>query len=163
MDGLGPKIGICCCCTLTLVGIILALVSIKTVEPIEYAIKYNSIGKTIEGDVYSGGWYMVGPQYSFITFPATLVNLDFTEFQGAAHGPIRTKDIGGQDILLSLSIQYRLKKDNIKDLYSEFQKDYEVRMANYIDSVVRDTVKNIPMQDFWRTEDGVNYRKRTGE
>lgn len=149
MDGVGPKIGIGCCCCLTLVGIILALISIKTVEPIEYGIKYNSISKSIEEDIYTGGWYMIGPQYSFITFPATLVNIDFTNFPGAQHGPIMVKDNGGQDIQLSIALQYRLQKDNIRELYTEYQKDYEVRMINYIDSEVRDTVKSFKKDQFW--------------
>ena len=159
MDGVGPKIGIGCCCCLTLVGIILALVSIKTVEPIEYGIKYNSISKTVDDEVYSGGWYMIGPQYSFITFPATLVNIDFTSFPGAQHGPISVKDAGGQDIDLQISVQYRLQKDKIHELYTEYQKDYEVRMINYIDSEVRDTVKAFAKDQFWAN----NGRKAAGD
>lgn len=154
-----PKIGIGCCCCLTIVGIILTLVSIKTVEPIEYGIKYNSISKTVDDQVFTGGWYMIGPQYSFITFPSTLQNIDFTTFPNAQHGPINVKDSGGQDIQLSISVQYRLQKEKIHDLYTEYQKDYEVRMINYIDSEVRDTVKAFAKDQFW-ANDG---RKAAGE
>ena len=60
------------------------LMSIGTVEPIEYGIVYNAITKSVNADtVYPGGWYFIGPVMSFITFPSTLVNIDFAEFDGA--------------------------------------------------------------------------------
>jgi hypothetical protein len=33
--------------------------------------------------VYSGGWYIVGPLSSFITYPSTIVNVDFADFPNA--------------------------------------------------------------------------------
>ena len=83
-----------CCLCIFLVGLILLLVSIATVEPIEYAIEYNSLTKKTNNDVvYDGGWYMIGPVQSFVTFPATLVNIDWSKFNGAQRGPIeKAKD-----------------------------------------------------------------------
>jgi uncharacterized membrane protein len=91
---------ICCfICTIILliVTLILVLCSIGTVEPIEYGIVYNAITKTVNTEnVYPGGWYFIGPVMSFITFPATLVNIDFTYFPGAQRAPIAMKDSDGQ-------------------------------------------------------------------
>jgi len=101
--------GICCIgctiCTL-LVGLILLLVSIGTVEPIEYGIEYNSISKKIDMEnVYGGGWYMIGPFTSFITFPATHVNIDWSTYDQAQRGPLlKVKDHDSQDITLSFSL-----------------------------------------------------------
>ena len=62
-----------------LVALIVLLLSIGTVEPIEYGIVYNSITKTVNTEhVYKGGWYFIGPIQSFFVFPSTLVNIDFT-------------------------------------------------------------------------------------
>ena len=73
------------------------MAGISTVEPIEYAIKYDTISKSIEkGKVYDGGWYFIGLTSEFRTFPATLINMDFTKYPGANRGPIRLKDAGGQ-------------------------------------------------------------------
>ena len=94
---------------MTLVVLIVLIISIGTVEPIEYAVKYNSISKSIDQDrVYPGGWYFIGPVYTFIKFPATLVNMDFTRFEGAYSGPISVKDSDSQEMDLSISVQYRL-------------------------------------------------------
>jgi hypothetical protein len=77
-------IGIGCCLCIFLIGLIMLLVSIATVEPIEYAIEYNSLTKSTNNDkVYVGGWYMIGPVQSFITFPATMVNIDWTNYKDA--------------------------------------------------------------------------------
>lgn len=90
---------------LTLLGLILFLVSIATIEPIEYGIKYNSISKKVDDtEVMSGGWYMVGPTTSFLTFPATLVNIDWTDYTGAQRAPLTVRDNDGQDIRFAFSI-----------------------------------------------------------
>lgn len=93
-----------------LVALIVLLLSIGTVEPIEYGIVYNAITKSVSAEtVYPGGWYFIGPVMSFITFPSTLVNIDFTEFPDAQSRPLTVKDNDGQEIRLSFSVQYRLQ------------------------------------------------------
>lgn len=66
--------------------------AVGTVEPIEFGLKYNSITKTVDNSkVYAGGWYFIGPFASFITFPATSVNIDFAEYPKAKSQPLDTK------------------------------------------------------------------------
>lgn len=142
----GIGCGICC----LLVLLIVLLASIGTVEPIEYGIVYNSITKQVDQDrVYSGGWYFIGPVNSFITFPATLVNMDFTEYPDAQSAPILVKDKAGQEIRLSFSIQYKLHQDKIGVLYNAFQKGYETTFISYIDSVIRKIVGDFDPDAFW--------------
>lgn len=65
--------GVVCGICWLLVILVLLLVSIGTVEPIEYGIVYNAISKTVNTEnVYPGGWYFIGPINSFITFSSTL-------------------------------------------------------------------------------------------
>ena len=97
-----------------LVALIVMLMSIGTVEPIEYGIVYNAITKSVNADtVYPGGWYFIGPVMSFITFPSTLVNIDFSEYPDAQSKPLVVKDNDGQEIRLSFSVQYRLQQENV--------------------------------------------------
>ena len=75
-------IGCGVCIMLTVLIIIIC--SVGTVEPIEYGILYNSITKSVNTEeVYSGGWYFIGPISSFFVFPSTMQNIDFTMFPGA--------------------------------------------------------------------------------
>ena len=144
-----PKIACCCCCCLVVVFIVL-LTCVSTIEPIEYGIVYNSFSKKIDKDkVYDGGWHWLSPISSFYTFPATLVNLDFTEFPGSASVPINLKDQDGQQMKLQLSLQYKLIRDKLPDLYSEFQMRYEQIFISRIDAVLRQQVGNFDSTMFW--------------
>ena len=134
------------------------LMSIGTVEPIEYGIVYNAITKSVNAEsVYPGGWYFIGPVMSFITFPSTLVNIDFTEYPDAQSRPLVVKDNDGQEIRLSFSVQYRLQQDKVGELYNQFQKGYEVTFISYIDSTTRKIVGDFDSTAFWKD------RKESGD
>jgi len=148
-----PKLlcGIGCGICILLVSLILILVSIGTVEPIEYAIEYNSFTKkTNEDNVYAGGWYMIGPISSFITFPATLVNYDWSDYENSKATPLtNVKDNGNQDMSISFSIQYKLTEENIGKLYSKYKTVYENTFRQWADTAVRDTVGKFGTTAFW--------------
>ena len=153
-------VGISICVAITL--LICLLVSIGTVEPIEYGIVYNALSKTVDSNtVYPGGWYLIGPINSFITFPATLVNLDFADFDGATNRPLVVKDNDGQEIRLSFAIQYKLQEKKVGELYLKLQKGYETTFYTYVDSVVRKVVGDFDSTMFWsnRTLAGEMLRK----
>jgi len=64
--------GVVCGICWLLIALIVLLVSIGTVEPIEYGIIYNALTKKVDKEkVYPGGWYFIGPINSFITFAST--------------------------------------------------------------------------------------------
>ena len=102
-----------CSICLLIIGLIFLLVSIGTVEPIEYGLVYNSFSKKVDlENTYQGGWYLIGPFSSFFTFPATYINIDFTEFPGAQRKPLeKVKDSTGQDMKFSFSLQLKLNLD----------------------------------------------------
>ena len=95
----------CSICVL-LIGLIFLLVSIGTVEPIEYGLVYSSIKKQVDLDnVYSGGWYLIGPFSSFFVFPSTHINIDFADYPGAQKKPLlKVKDSDGQDMEFAFSL-----------------------------------------------------------
>lgn len=81
-----PKLACGCISTvvLVIVGLVILLFSAGTVEPIAYGIKYNKFSKNVESaEVYDGGWYLIGPLNSFIQFPKTQVNIDFSDLPGS--------------------------------------------------------------------------------
>lgn len=160
---------ICCIgcgiCAL-LVTLVVLLLSIGTVEPIEFGIVYNSITKSVKTDeVKSGGWYLIGPFNQFFTFPATLVNVDFTEFIGANRPPLQLKDSDGQDIRLSISLQYKLRKDDIGNLYDKYQRGYEPIFISRMEDQIRKAVGQFDSEAFWthRAEKGREIQARVNE
>ena len=95
--------------------------SVGTIEPNEYGLKYNSISRTFDSSkVYDGGWYVIGPFNSFITFPRTQVNVDYSELPDAQAKPYsaRSEKLA---FTLSFSFQYELIRDNIPLLYGLFK------------------------------------------
>jgi len=126
MANRGAIVGLVGCGVCILITVLIfVLVSIGTVEPIEYGIKYNSITKKVDMDkVYTGGWYFIGIFNSFKTFPSTLVNMDFANYPDRASPPLVVKDSDGQEMYLSFSIQYKLKQKEIGKLYGQYQDQY---------------------------------------
>lgn len=143
--------GVVCGICWLLVLLFVLLLSIGTVEPIEYGILYNAVTKTVNSDtVYPGGWYFVGPLNSFITFASTKQNIDFTDYDGAQAKPMLVKDSDGQEMRLSFSLQYVLQQENVGKLYSEYKKDYEQTYITNIDYAIRKVIGNFDSNAFWK-------------
>jgi len=122
------KVGMCACCFVTLVVLAAIFVSmaVETIAPIEYGIIYNTISKSIEKEnVYDGGWHYVGLTSSFLKFPATIQNVEFSNLSGAESFPISARTREGLTVTLHISFQYKLMKDKIGDLYNDFTTQYE--------------------------------------
>ncbi len=100
-----PKLGCGCFCflLLTVLALIAIVFSTGTVEPIAYGIKYNKFSKNVESaEVYDGGWYFIGPFNTFLQFPKTQVNLDFSDLPGSKAPGFSTLT-GGSTIVLHFS------------------------------------------------------------
>lgn len=63
--------------------ILILLISMSSIDPLEYGITINSITKTIGKDVYDNGRYFIGPFQSFIKFPASLQTIEFSDSKKA--------------------------------------------------------------------------------
>ena len=101
-------------CGGVLLGALLVLFaySFATVEPTEWAIAKNKISKQIyKDDIYEGGRYLIGPMYSFITFPATFKTIEFSDDIRYSDGEaLKTRTKEGLQISLHVSFQYQLIK-----------------------------------------------------
>jgi hypothetical protein len=99
------------CSGLLLVGLVVLLAfSFATVEPTEWAIKKNKISKQIDKDnIYDGGRHLIGPLYSFITFPATYKTIEFSDDKRySKDDALKTTTKEGLVVYLHVSFQYQL-------------------------------------------------------
>lgn len=69
---------IAACAIISLVVLIL-LLSMDTIDPLQYAITINKINKNIGKEVYENGRYIIGPFNNFIRYPANLVTIEFSD------------------------------------------------------------------------------------
>ena len=105
----GALICLIICIVMSLI-VLLLLLSMDSLEPLEYGITYNKITKTIGKDVYVGGRYLIGPMKGFIVYPANLVTIEFSDSRRATSEPLRTRTGEGLAISLHVSFQYKIVK-----------------------------------------------------
>lgn len=77
-----PCIFLLICIFLSL-AVITLLLSMDSIEPLEYGITYNKITKSIGTEVYESGRYIIGPLKNFIIYPANLVTVEFSDSRRA--------------------------------------------------------------------------------
>lgn len=65
-------------CIVLGITMLIVLVSMGSLEPLEYGITYNKFTKTIGTDVYESGRYFIGPFKGFIIYPSNLVTIEFS-------------------------------------------------------------------------------------
>lgn len=59
------------------------LISLDSLEPLEYGITYNKFSKRIGTEVYESGRYLIGPFQSFIVYPSNLITIEFSNMRKA--------------------------------------------------------------------------------
>jgi hypothetical protein len=91
-------------------GMIGLLISMDSLEPLQYGITYNKITKTIGTEVFDSGRYIIGPTKGFIVYPANLVTIEFSDSRRATSTALQTRTAEGLAISLHVSFQYKLIK-----------------------------------------------------
>lgn len=114
--------------------VVLLIFSFDSLEYQEYGLNYSKITETVEAKPYTSGRYYLGIANHFIRFPRMVNSVVFSDESGdKKQGPAvqsRTKD--GLNVRLEVSFQYRLKFDQVFDLYTTLGAEYEstlLRMA----------------------------------
>lgn len=70
-------------CILVSITVLILLLSMDTIDPLQYGITINTISKAIGNDTYTSGRYIIGPFTSFIRYPANLVTVEFSDSRNA--------------------------------------------------------------------------------
>eukprot|EP00435_Cladocopium_sp_Y103_P026668 s633_g6.t1 len=122
--------------------VVLALFSLQAVPNLHYGIRYNTAGKWADVDnVYTAGRYLIGPWNTFVLFPSVVQNVEFSNTFGLAasghrYPALHTRTKEGLALNLEVSLQYRLKQEQVGKLYTEFNVDFQ----NFFVSTIRESV-----------------------
>jgi len=117
---------------------IILLISMDSLEPLQYGITYNKITKTVGKDIFVSGRYLIGPTKAFIVYPSNLVLIEFSDNRAATNEALKTRTAEGLAISLYVSFQYKIVKNKIPDLYNLANINYQgtyVRIAR--DSILK--------------------------
>jgi regulator of protease activity HflC (stomatin/prohibitin superfamily) len=144
-------------CVAVSITIIMLLISMDTIEPLNYGITYNKISKSVGTEVYESGRYLIGPVQGFLTYPANLQSIEFSDSSSATSEPMQTRTMEGLSLTLFVSFQFQIEKNNITALYNLANTNY---FGTYV-RISRDIILKVAGQfnatSYW-TE-----RKKIGE
>lgn len=91
------ELGACIClilCIMVCITFLYLLLSMDTLEPLEYGITYNKITKNIGKTVFENGRYILNPLQNFIVYPARYVTVEFSDNRRATVIIISLLNIG---------------------------------------------------------------------
>lgn len=141
-----------------------ATVSVEAVPPLFYAIKYNQFTKTADTSaVYESGRYFIGPFNTFLYFPANVKTIEFSNEPKIRMGDatryesLHTRTKEGLGLYLQVSLQYRLKKETVGQLYSEFNQNYDQVFISSVRDMLIKSASEYEAADLWR------HRKAFGD
>lgn len=124
--------------------------SIDAVEQNQYGLKYNWVTKSISSDVFHGGTHLIGPWNAFVTFPATVQTIEFSDRLGRRTSEMlhtRTKE--GLGLHLSISFQYRLLPDHLDKLYRLTNTQYEMLFTRIARDQILEAASQYEGPQYW--------------
>lgn len=136
----GARAWTSCCGCLGFVLILLLSFSFSTIDPLSWALKYNTITKTISSaDVYEPGLYFIGPFHRFVLFPNHQVTVHFGDGSNTNGPVLSTRTNEGLPLGLDVAFQYRLLKPKLHELYLEFNDQFGITF----DRIARERILRI--------------------
>ncbi|GFN73606.1 hypothetical protein PoB_000011200 [Plakobranchus ocellatus] len=129
-----------------LLTVILVPMSFSGLDYYEYGFKRQKSTGTVKTDkVYTGGKYMIGPDYGFKTFQASAHFTDFT--------PLEVYTWNKLEIEIDVTFQYFLRKDDLPYLHKTYDVNYDTTIrTSAISAIKLETVK-------WKTDQFITHRK----
>jgi regulator of protease activity HflC (stomatin/prohibitin superfamily) len=109
-----------------LVAGVLVMMSLDQVEQNQFGLVFNWVTKSIGTKVYHGGTHFIGFWNTFVTFPATVMTIEFSTRVGLRTSEaLHTRTKEGLGLHLSIAFQYKLNPSEIPQLYALTNDMYE--------------------------------------
>lgn len=153
------KLITCCCCLTALITIgVVAFFSYSSLDVNEYGLDYSSLTKTIDRNYYGSGYHMLGFGHSFIRYPSTVLNMEFSNEDNADRPPIQSRTEDGLLIQFRASFQYKLLPDRLYDLYMKFGEDYRGPCIKYAIETLNDAATKYDANEFFNSSQLITTR-----
>lgn len=127
-------LGICCCGCCTIVNLILIILffpcTVTQLGQFKYGLVKNTITGIVDLDqVFYPGRYWIGFWKTFIEFPSTLNTIEFSD-ESPEKGVkqlsvLSARDRDGKQLYLDISVQYRLRPEQLGKIYKDMTILYE--------------------------------------
>jgi hypothetical protein len=130
----------CCCCGIITITIIILIASSFVYVPIEHwGLKVDSISKEIDPTPLKSGAYGNSLGKQVYLFPRSVETINFMESYGSDSDEkvLRLTASDAASVLLQISFSYRLKEENLAELYKEHGFNWKTSIQSNTRSLLR--------------------------
>eukprot|EP00457_Paulinella_chromatophora_P011014 gb/GEZN01011135.1/.p1 GENE.gb/GEZN01011135.1/~~gb/GEZN01011135.1/.p1 ORF type:complete len:310 (-),score=45.60 gb/GEZN01011135.1/:173-1102(-) len=143
-----------CCGVCAGVGIIAMAISFSTLHSTEWGLDYSGVTLRIAREPKTGGLHLLGPGHSFLRFPNTYQNMQFSTGE---HDLLHTRTSDGLPLTLGISFQYTLMEGHLYDLYMLYKMDYETVLFNVATHTIANTACRYSAYNFFNDKQSIAY------
>eukprot|EP00747_Dinoflagellata_sp_TGD_P210437 gnl/TRDRNA2_/TRDRNA2_83705_c0_seq1.p1 gnl/TRDRNA2_/TRDRNA2_83705_c0~~gnl/TRDRNA2_/TRDRNA2_83705_c0_seq1.p1 ORF type:complete len:389 (-),score=67.83 gnl/TRDRNA2_/TRDRNA2_83705_c0_seq1:89-1255(-) len=145
-----------------LVPLVLLLLSLGAVQANEYGLIYNWITKRIGKQVYRGGTHLIGFWNTFVTFPAVVQVIEFSDRYGMRTAEaLHTRTKEGLALHLHISFEYLLDPDHIPELYALTNVQYENLFIRIARDELLEAAAEYEGPQYWQDRQNIGRHMRS--
>lgn len=136
------------------------LLGVDQVEQNQYGLVFNWVTKKIHTNVYHGGTHYIGPWNTFVTFPATVQTIEFSDRLDRNAAPLHTRTKEGLALHLSISFQYKLNPDELHELYALTNLMYEALYKRIARDQLLEAAAEYEGPQYWQERRKIGHHMR---
>lgn len=144
----------CFCLCIFVISIVLFACSFDTLEPRNYGLVYDDTYKTVIRDDIrrksraDTGRYLIGLGRSILSFPKGLVVMEWMK-NGVDSESMECWTSNGQNVYLDISLQLKVRKERLPDLYYRYGLQWRDRIRLSIQRLIKDTTPDFHTLKFF--------------
>lgn len=135
--------------------------SFEQIDFNEYGLKQNIWTREISEEIYEEGFYYIDPFHTFLRFQSTWQTIEFTPDFSSDDIPLSTQTKDGLEVTVDVSFQFRLRKQDLLELYSSYGMDYRDYFIRVARSALREVCGEFSAIEFYATRSKVNLAMKT--
>lgn len=151
-----PRICACACCSIINFVLIILFFpcTVTQLGQFQIALVKNKVTGYVDlENTFDPGRYWIGFWKEFIAFPSTLNTIEFSNEKPEADvqhlSVLRSRDKDGKQILLDVSIQYLLQRENLGKIYKDMLQGYEDIYISELRDVLAKAANTFAIEDSW--------------
>lgn len=141
----------CFCCGLVLT-IVLVAISFQSLAATEWGLDYSVWTLSVSEQPYSAGMYYLGLGHSFIRFPNTYQNI---QFSAEDNDLLYTRSSDGLPLTLGVSFQYKLIQKDLHQLYMNYKLNYDHILKNVATNIIANVACNYTAYNFFNDKQSI--------
>lgn len=139
-------------CFVVIPAVIILLSCFSSLHATEWGLDYDGILMKVNPQPYSAGLHFLGVKHSFIRFPNTYQNLQYST---AEHDLLHTRTSDGLPLTLGLSFQYTLQQDKLYELYLGYKMQHNTVLFNVASDIIANTASNYSAYNFFNDKQSI--------